>query len=111
SRPSSPIDYGPYFAANGLPNSGVVLGGTDYGAVRGYHGNFRNACAPASPAPAGNDDMGALGLKGTMTAGKLLSKVTLVGITDGTSNTMMFAEDAGRQQVYINGLKLVTPNA
>jgi len=40
-----------------------VLGATDYAVVRGYHGNFRTACAPGSPAPTGTDDMGALGMK------------------------------------------------
>jgi hypothetical protein len=37
-------------------------------------------------------------------------RVTLVGITDGTSNTMMFAECAGRHQVYVQGAA-VSPNA
>ena len=110
SRPESPIDYGPYFAANGLPNTGVILGATDYAAVRGYHNNFRNACSPASPATVSGDDMGALGLRGSMSGGRLTNKVTLLGITDGTSNTIMFAEDAGRHQVYINGPKSVSPS-
>ncbi len=103
------IDYGPYFVSLGLPNAGpFILGATDYSAVRGVHGNFRTACAPATPTP--SDDCGALGGRGVWTASGLTnSRPTLVGIIDGTSNTLVFAESAGRHQVYAKGIA-VQPN-
>ena len=108
STPPTPIDYGPYFVSLRLPNRGpFVIGGTDYSAVRGYTNNFRNACATASPIP--GDDTGAMGMRGTMTNGKMLNKITMVGITDGTSNTMLFAESAGRHQLYA-GRTAISPN-
>jgi prepilin-type N-terminal cleavage/methylation domain-containing protein len=115
SAPGRVVDYQPYFTSQGVPNLGpFILGATDYSAVRGYHGNFRTACAPASPAPPAGDDMGAMGIRGVMTAGTMTKgKITLTGITDGTSNTIMFAESAGRQQVYAAGAAVMpnTPGA
>jgi prepilin-type N-terminal cleavage/methylation domain-containing protein/prepilin-type processing-associated H-X9-DG protein len=116
STPRRPIDYGPYFAQL-LGNKGAfILGGTDYAAVRGYHGNFRNSCATTSPAPlsngsgVGSDNGGALGIKGQTTGTQLTTGLmTFAMITDGLSNTILMAEDAGRHQVYAKG-KLITPN-
>jgi prepilin-type N-terminal cleavage/methylation domain-containing protein len=104
TKQAVPVDYSPYFVSLGLPNKGpFVLGPSDYAPVRGYHGNFRNACASASPAPAGGDEMGVMGIKGTMTNNEMATgKIKLTGITDGTSNTMMYAESVGRHQVYAN---------
>ena len=113
SKPPFPIDYGPYFVLTlKLPDKGpFVIGATDYGPVRGYNGNFKTACAPASPAPANSDDMGIFGMRGIMTNGSLTQgKLALLGITDGTSNTIMVAESAGRHQVYAQGVP-VMPNA
>lgn len=113
SAPTPNVDYQPYFTANipGNPNPGpFVLSRTDYSAVRGYHTNFRNTCAPASPLPTGTDDMGVFSTRGTLTNGTFQGgRVTLVGITDGTSNTIMLAECAGRHQVYVSGAP-VSPN-
>jgi prepilin-type N-terminal cleavage/methylation domain-containing protein/prepilin-type processing-associated H-X9-DG protein len=108
----TPIDYQPYFTAQGLPNLGpFVLGPTDYAAIRGIHPNFRNSCAPTSPLPPGNgDDGGAIGKKGQMVNGVLTNVTRITDITDGASNTLLFAEDAGRHQVYAAGAP-VTPNA
>jgi prepilin-type N-terminal cleavage/methylation domain-containing protein len=108
SAPERNIDYAPYFVFLGLPNQGPFnLGATDYSPVRGYHNNFRNACAPTSPlAPStssnpGADTGGAMGIKGLWTTnGLTLGKISIVHITDGASNTLMFAESAGRHQVY-----------
>jgi prepilin-type N-terminal cleavage/methylation domain-containing protein/prepilin-type processing-associated H-X9-DG protein len=109
STPDRVIDYQPYWTSLGVPNQGPFpLGPTDYSAVRGMHGNFRTNCSPASPTP--SDDCGALGGKGTWTAGGLtVSKPTLLAISDGTSNTLLFAESAGRHQVYA-GRTPVSPN-
>ncbi|HEY1189007.1 MAG TPA: DUF1559 domain-containing protein [Gemmata sp.] len=117
SAPARVVDYGPYFASLGIPNAGaMVLGGTDYSAVRGYHNNFRNACATSSPAApstgssAGNDNGGIMGIMGATTGTSLTTgKVRLTDVADGTSNTVIMAEDAGRHQVYAKRTP-VTPN-
>jgi prepilin-type N-terminal cleavage/methylation domain-containing protein len=109
SAPSRVIDYGPYFVGLGLPNRGAfTLGATDYFATRGIHNNFRTACAPATPA--NPDDSGALGGKAIFGAnGSISIKPNLSDITDGTSNTILFAESAGRHQLY-GGRTPVQPN-
>jgi prepilin-type N-terminal cleavage/methylation domain-containing protein len=112
AAPPANIDYSPYFVSLGLPNLGpFVIGPSSYSPIRGYHDNFRNACAPTSPLTAGsNDRLGALGVRALRTAGAFTQgKVTLVGITDGTSNTLMVAESAGRHQVFA-AAKAVSPN-
>jgi len=119
STPRRPIDYGPYFVSLGLPNRGVfAIGPTDYAAVRGYHNNFRNSCATSSPAAPstgsspGNDNGGAHGIKGQTigaTTELNLGKINFAAITDGLSNTIVFAEDAGRHQVYAKG-RPISPN-
>ncbi|MFO0881323.1 MAG: DUF1559 domain-containing protein [Gemmataceae bacterium] len=110
SAPSRVIDYSPYFVSLGLPNAGAfTLGGLDYAAVRGAHSNFRTACAPTLPSPP--ESCGVLGVKGQYTANGLISgKSNLVTIGDGTSNTILVVESAGRHQVYAKG-RPVTPNS
>jgi hypothetical protein len=99
SAPSRYADYEPYFASLGLPNLGPMnLGITDYNAVRGLDTSFVSACAPAETV---NTDSGFFGAKG--------QQLTLVTITDGTSNTLMIVETAGRQQVYFMGQPIM-PN-
>jgi prepilin-type N-terminal cleavage/methylation domain-containing protein/prepilin-type processing-associated H-X9-DG protein len=112
SAPERTLDLAPYFVSLGLPNAGpFVIGATDYSPVRGYHNNFRNACAPTSPlVPGSGDEGGALGVKGEYTAqGLTRGKIALIQIADGTSNTMLFAESAGRHQIFAKG-KPVSPN-
>src|SRR5439155_26103075 len=94
--PSTPngtelADYTP------IEYTGLKLSRTDYFTFQGVSTNFQSACAPATPVDA--TQQGALAPKGT--------KPTLLGITDGTSNTMLYAEIAGRPNMYIGG-KLVT---
>ncbi len=112
SAPERTIDYAPYFVSLGLKNQGTfTLGATDYAPFRGIHPNFKNACAPASPADASGDSgVAALGIRGQMTPKGLQGKVTITQISDGTSNTLLMGEDAGRHQMYAKG-KPVTPNA
>jgi prepilin-type N-terminal cleavage/methylation domain-containing protein/prepilin-type processing-associated H-X9-DG protein len=109
SSPSRAIDYGPYFVSLGLPNKGAfVIGATDYAPVRGAHNNFRTACAPTLPTP--SNECGALGVFGKRDPGGLIEgKARFAGITDGSSNTIMVAEAAGRHQVYAKG-KPITPS-
>jgi prepilin-type N-terminal cleavage/methylation domain-containing protein len=99
--PSAPVrmsDYGPYFGqvpalASLLKssNGSLLLGVTDYSVVQGVQGVFVNNCAPG--AISGNT--GALGTKG--------SKPTVVQISDGSSNTILVVESAGKQDVWARG--------
>jgi len=107
STPDRTLDLSPYFVSLGLPNAGpFIIGATDYSAVRGYHNNFRNACATTSPLVPSNsndpgfDNGGILGIKGKWTTGLTSGKITLIQIADGTSNTLLFAESAGRHQIF-----------
>jgi prepilin-type N-terminal cleavage/methylation domain-containing protein len=118
SAPRKSIDYGPYFVSLGLPNQGpFVIGGTDYAAIRGYHSNFRNACATSSPlspsdsSGVGRDNGGALGIKGqTIGTQLILGQMRFADIADGLSNTIVMSEDSGRHQVYARRVP-VSPNA
>jgi prepilin-type N-terminal cleavage/methylation domain-containing protein len=110
SAPARVVDYGPYFTSVGLPASSLVLGQTDFAPVKGLSTgspDFITRCAPGLIPVAGSNEAGVFGKKTTY------PKVTdrkLTDISDGTSNTIMFVEDAGRHQVWARG-KMVTPNA
>jgi type II secretory pathway pseudopilin PulG len=110
SAPARQIDYRPYFVSEGVPDAGApfVVGATDYAPIRGAHNNFRTSCAPTMPDP--SNSSGAMGVQGQWTTqGLITGKATLVGISDGTSNTIVFAESAGRHQVWAKG-KPLSPN-
>jgi prepilin-type processing-associated H-X9-DG protein len=95
-------DYIPYFASKGVPNMGpMLLAVTDYNVIRGLGSTsaLPTSCLP--PGAVSNTDSGPFGKKS--------EQQTLVSIGDGTSNTIMFAETAGRQQVYFRG-QPVMPN-
>jgi prepilin-type N-terminal cleavage/methylation domain-containing protein/prepilin-type processing-associated H-X9-DG protein len=112
STPKRVIDYSPWFASLGVPNRGpFTVGPTDYAAMRGAHGNFRRLCAPTLPDPP--DEVGGLGGKGTATpTGQLeTGKVRFAQFEDGTSNTFVFGETAGKHQVYVRGPKALMPSA
>jgi hypothetical protein len=108
STPQHVIDYGPYWVYLGLPDQGpMYLGGTDYAVVRGLNSNFCAACAPASP----SGDVGAEGTKGQMSeTGMTVGRIRLTQIADGTSNTILLGEDAGRHQVWARRTPFM-PNA
>jgi prepilin-type N-terminal cleavage/methylation domain-containing protein/prepilin-type processing-associated H-X9-DG protein len=115
SAPQRTLDYGPYFATQGLALGPMNLAATDYAIIKGQHANFAGStgqCAPNSPAdPSSSDGVGAMGVKGVMTPqGMTKGIVKLTDILDGTSNTIIVAEDAGRHQVWAKG-KQVQPNA
>jgi prepilin-type N-terminal cleavage/methylation domain-containing protein len=115
SAPTRTIDYGPYFASVGLPLGPMLLAPTDYAVVRGLHSNFAGPttgqCAPLSPADNGDFGVGVMGVKGKKdpVKGMIQGKVRFADIIDGASNTIMLTEDAGRQQVWVNG-QMVQPN-
>jgi prepilin-type N-terminal cleavage/methylation domain-containing protein len=116
SAPERVINYEPYFVSLGLPDKGpFTLGAIDYGIVRGLHPNFKSSCAPNSPAdPDGDHGVGAMGIRAHMTApGVLQGRLRITGMTDGTSNTIMVGEDAGRHQAYARGVPITpsTPGA
>jgi hypothetical protein len=100
-------DYGPYFTQQGIPGSGPgTIGYTDYAPPRGVDNVLRNCAGtqyPTNPAP-DLRDVGFLGNNNQITT---KHRVTHGEISDGTSNTIAFAEQAGRQKVYYRG----KPNA
>jgi prepilin-type N-terminal cleavage/methylation domain-containing protein/prepilin-type processing-associated H-X9-DG protein len=109
SAPTRTLDYGPYFASQGLPLGPLPLGITDYAIIRGMRTQFLQYTL--TPTLASPDSSGVMGDKGTWTTSGLSSgKTKITGMTDGTSNTIMVSEDAGRHQMYARG-KPVTPNA
>jgi prepilin-type N-terminal cleavage/methylation domain-containing protein/prepilin-type processing-associated H-X9-DG protein len=90
SAPDRVADYGPYFRYLGVQIPGPLnTGVTDYATPRGLSGSFRTNCLGGT-GPSG--DSGILGRKNL--------KVRLVDILDGTSNTILMAEDAGRHDVF-----------
>jgi prepilin-type N-terminal cleavage/methylation domain-containing protein len=102
--PSAPVrtsDYGPYFAQQGL--SGILKGSplnlavTDYAPIQGIGGSFAGRCCPSGTL---SGNTGALGVKS--------SRPRITDIADGTSNTILFVEDAGRQDVYARGKVIAT---
>jgi len=101
SAPDRVVDYGPYFASAGLPVTTLLLGATDYAVMRGFNQSFRTRCAPSVPWP-GTAESGAMGVRG--------GRLRITDMTDGTTNTLLVVEDAGRQQVYARG-RTVSPNS
>ncbi|HEY8503192.1 MAG TPA: DUF1559 domain-containing protein [Gemmataceae bacterium] len=92
SAPEREADYAPYFSQFFGTLPPIILGYTDYAVVRGISGGFAGNCCPAGT-PSG--ETGAMGRKG--------GKTRLTDIADGTSNTLLVVEDAGRQTNYIRG--------
>jgi prepilin-type N-terminal cleavage/methylation domain-containing protein len=98
SAPDRDADYGPYFGQFIMGVTTLKLGVTDYAIVRGIGDNMANNCCPTGTV---SGSTGALGTKSV--------NRKLTDITDGTSNTLLVVEDAGRHQVYARN-KPVTPN-
>lgn len=95
--PSNPgpgtSDYGPSL---GMPAGIFVFGNVDYGAITGIGDAFaKNYC----PAGTKSGDTGTL-------LYDVRTKVT--SITDGSSNTILIGEDAGRVQLYRTGGVLIS---
>jgi prepilin-type N-terminal cleavage/methylation domain-containing protein len=92
-----PSDYGPYFAAGGLPAAQPTnLGRTDYAPIRGVHDSLANCTGGTTPPGLGFNDKGMLGTNNRVTKAKIL----FAEVTDGLSNTICFGEIAGRQDNY-----------
>lgn len=104
STPERPSDYGLYFTTVGLPGSGSAYAGpTDYSAPRGLHSSLY-ACMNANlPAPGvTNTDVANRGMLGSSDPVNKQSN-RFSEVIDGLSNTVMFAEIAGRQKLYYKG--------
>jgi prepilin-type N-terminal cleavage/methylation domain-containing protein len=95
-----PNDYGPYFASVGLNLGPCLLPRTDYQPPRGVHG-WLQACTNGTT-PAGSDENGMLGT----TSKTNKPTVQFAEVTDGLSNTICFAETAGRQNIYFKRQKM-----
>jgi prepilin-type N-terminal cleavage/methylation domain-containing protein/prepilin-type processing-associated H-X9-DG protein len=100
STPPRVVDYGPYFAQAfpSLAGIQIPLGGTDYAAVRNVTTAFLTRCVPSQANGATEGVFPSLGIT-----------TRIVEISDGSSNTLLVVEDAGRQQVYAKG-RPVMPN-
>jgi prepilin-type N-terminal cleavage/methylation domain-containing protein/prepilin-type processing-associated H-X9-DG protein len=95
--PSAPVrtsDYGPYAASLGANLGPLILGITDYAVIQGVSDSFKNRCAAAMTV---SGNIGLLGTKGV--------NRRFADMTDGSSNTVVFVEAAGRQPVYVRGRK------
>ncbi len=93
---SPPSDYGPYFATVGLPLGPLVLPRTDYIPIRGVHSSLAG-CAGMSPS--GSTDNSMLGSNDLVNRWK----IKFASVSDGLSNTICFAELAGKQKLYYRG--------
>jgi prepilin-type N-terminal cleavage/methylation domain-containing protein/prepilin-type processing-associated H-X9-DG protein len=101
SAPERFADYGPYFRTVPVPaiqakftgpnaNAAIPLGITDYAVAQQTSGAFNSNCG-YRPAP--SDTHGLLGNKG------MPRKLT--DASDGTTNTILIVEDAGRPTLYV----------
>lgn len=97
--PSTPgADLADYTQA-GYPM--LRLSRTDYFPFRGISNEFQSACA-ATTTPAGSTDSGALSPFG--------GKPRMSDVRDGTSNTLLLTEIAGRSNVYVNKQQVAAQN-
>ena len=94
SAPARDADYGPYFRQF-IPSVGqLTLAVTDYAVIQGISNRFRSQCAPGTPYTDGGD-VGVMGRKSV--------NARFGDISDGTSNTIVFVEAAGRHSNYVRG--------
>jgi hypothetical protein len=97
SAPTRTINYGPILSQSIV----IPLGYTDYGPVRGFNPTQTTCSTGAQLA---NDS----GVFGRRTTFPKVTDQTLQTIADGTSNTLLVVETAGRQMIYLKGKP--TPN-
>jgi len=88
-----------FYVANGVTYGQPVFGHSDYGSVNAV----RNAAFVSNGLPS----LGSREVMGAMGRGPI--GVKLAAITDGLSNTVCVAEDAGRPTMYISGRKSLNP--
>jgi len=97
STPNVPSDYQPYFAPLGV-SAPFVLPRTDYVAIRGIHSSL--ATCVGLPAVDTNNAM--------LGSDDPINKRTIKfsQVSDGLSKTIMFIEEAGKQQRFYRGTQL-----
>jgi prepilin-type N-terminal cleavage/methylation domain-containing protein/prepilin-type processing-associated H-X9-DG protein len=102
--PSTPngtrLDVNPQLTSPGSFANPAIFAVTDYAGVYGVHPYFYATTgipAPTNPYGAINDSVGAD-----------TAPIKLTDITDGTSNTILVTESAGRPFLYQNGVQLGT---
>ena len=78
----------------------AIFGTTDYGILNGIGPAF----ASVAGVPYDDKDIGIFQMS-VLTNGKLKTQVHWTDVTDGLSNTIMFAEDAGRTHRWEKGTK------
>jgi prepilin-type N-terminal cleavage/methylation domain-containing protein len=102
SAPDRECDYGPIV---GQPPGLLILGAHDYGALTGIGGSLPGFAGMPATTPTG--DTGTL-LYSTCDAngGIIGYKPAISTVTDGLSNTLLIAEDAGRVDRYQAGKKV-----
>ena len=102
STPDRPSDYGPYFNSVGLPGPAAIIAPTDYAPTRGVHSSLQNCASAQYPNnPPELNDRGMLGTNDR----RRKPNVKIAAVTDGLSNTIAFAEIAGRQWLYYKGFR------
>jgi prepilin-type N-terminal cleavage/methylation domain-containing protein len=102
SAPDRECDYGPFV---GLPAGQLIVAAHDYGVVTGIGPNLPGFAGLPSTTPTG--DTGTL-LYSTCDAngGIIGYQPTMASVSDGLSNTILIAEDAGRVDRYQAGKKI-----
>jgi prepilin-type N-terminal cleavage/methylation domain-containing protein len=88
------------------------LGYTDYAPIAGIDQYFQVNCAPATPlqnlVTFSGTTFGMIGALGVKNTSGIAKGPAIGAISDGTSNTLMITESAGRQNIFIMGKSLGT---
>jgi len=102
STPGDPIpsDYGPYLQSVGLPAGTMRVPRTDYIPLSGVH-NTLYTCNGTSPNTTTKNGM--LGIGTTSPVQPKQYQIKFSQVTDGLSNTICFAENAGKQRSFFKG--------
>jgi prepilin-type N-terminal cleavage/methylation domain-containing protein/prepilin-type processing-associated H-X9-DG protein len=99
----TPGDYGPYFRQQGFPlpaTTQILLGTTDYAAVKTLDGQYFYPSCGVTPQPSDVDGL----------MGKRSQPRPLTAATDGSSNTLLIAELAGRPNLWVKRQNLGDPS-
>ncbi len=92
-----PGDYGPFFQVAGIPHAPAPFSPprTDYTPIKGLH----RTLAVCGGLPSSDTKNGMLGT----TDSEKKFAIKFGEVSDGLSNTILFAEQAGRQKLYFRG--------
>jgi prepilin-type N-terminal cleavage/methylation domain-containing protein len=101
SAPKRKADYGLVGYMNIAPNI-ALFGITDYAVLDGIGAGFANIADTDSGRPSGTTPSGRTGVLqfATLVSNNLTPKTRIARASDGLSNCVMLAEDAGRPTVY-----------